>query len=265
VSEGRLKTYIAHGHQLVKGWLQPGATKAIELLSQEQRSASLSGAVAEIGVHHGKLFILLYLLSSENEPAVAIDLFSHQHLNVEGSGAGDMERFMRNLRRHADTSRLVLHEGDSTQLTAGHLLELGSGPFRLFSIDGGHTAEITAHDLATAEGALAEGGIIILDDCFNEEWPGVSDGVHRHFSEPRSIVPFGIGANKTFFCQRAFAARYTAVLQKMDRRAVAHDFLGCPVVCFNFTPWTLGGWIHKVDAGRMFRRAYHDILSRFSA
>jgi hypothetical protein len=259
-----LNAYVAHGHQLVKGWLFPGAPQAIVLLSDEQRRNRLSGGVAEIGVHHGKLFILLYLLSSEDEPAVAIDLFSQQDLNVDHSGAGDLERFKQNLRRHADTCRLVVHEGDSTQLTAGQLLELGGGPFRLISIDGGHTADITAHDLATAEGALMEGGIIILDDCFKEMWPGVINGVHRFFSEPRSIVPFAIGANKTFFCHRPFAERYAAVLRKTDRKAVEQEFLGNRVVCFDPSPWTVGRWIRKVDAGRMFRKIYHDIGSRLS-
>ena len=163
-----LNAYLAHGHQLVKGWLFPGAPQAIVLLSEEQRRSRLSGGVAEIGVHHGKLFILLYLLSSDNELAVAIDLFSHQELNIDHSGAGDLECFKRNLCRHADTRRLVVHEGDSMQLTAAQLLELGGGPLRMISIDGGHTADITAHDLATAEGALAEGGIVLLDDCFKE-------------------------------------------------------------------------------------------------
>jgi hypothetical protein len=120
------------------------------------------------------------------------------------------------------------------------------------------------HDLSTAKGALAEGGIIILDDCFNDAWPGVSDGVHRYFSQPRSIVPFGIGAGKTFYGQPAFAQRYSAVLKKMDAKAVEHNFLGNCVACFNFTPWTISGWIRKVDAGRMIRRAYHDVLSRLS-
>jgi len=230
-------------------------------LSQEQSDADLSG-VAEIGVHHGKLFILLYLLGSQHETAVAIDLFSQQHLNVDHSGAGDLERFKQNLRRHADTDRLILHEGNSTQLTSAQLLELGRGPFRLISVDGGHTAEITEHDLATSEGALAKGGIIILDDCFKEMWPGVTDGVHRHFSQPRAIVPFGIGANKTFFCHPEFAQRYAKVLRKMDGEIVEQEFLGYPVVCFDFAPWTLASWYRKVDPWRAVRRAYHDTLSR---
>jgi hypothetical protein len=214
-------------------------------------------------VHHGKLFILLYLLGRENEPAVAIDLFSQQELNVDNSGAGDLERFKRNLGRHADTSRLLVHEGDSTQLASEDLLQLCRGPLRMISIDGGHTASITAHDLATSEGALMEGGIIILDDCFNEMWPGVVDGVHQYFFERRAIVPFGVGANKTFFCHRPFARQYGDVLRRLDRRSIEQEFLGEPVVYFNFAAWTFSRWYRRVDAWRSVRRIYHEALSRF--
>lgn len=109
------------------------------------------------------------------------------------------------------------------------------------------------------------GGIIILDDCFNEMWPGVTDGVHQFFSEPRTIVPFGIGANKVFFCQRGFAQQYASALRKMKSKAVEQEFLGHSVVCFEFMPWTLAGWLRKVDAFRMVRRVYHDVLSRLHA
>lgn len=222
----------------------------------------IAGGVAEIGVHHGKLFILLYLLGENGESAVAIDLFSHQELNIDRSGQGDLEVLKQNLRRHADVSRLVVHEGDSTQLSSAQMMELGRGPLRLISIDGGHTAEITAHDLATAEGALAEGGIVILDDCFKEMWPGVIDGVHQHFSTPRSIVPFGIGSNKTFFCHPQFAPRYAGALRELEVNSAEQTFLGSPVVSYEFVPPTFAAWYRKVDAWRAVRRAYHGMLSK---
>ena len=81
------------------------------------------------------------------------------------------------------------------------LTRLAEGPLRFVSVDGGHTAEITAHDLATAEAAIAEGGIIVVDDVFNEQWPGVGDGVRRYFERRPNLVPFAIGANKTYFCR----------------------------------------------------------------
>ncbi|MGB6194587.1 MAG: class I SAM-dependent methyltransferase, partial [Terracidiphilus sp.] len=226
-----MNAYIQHGHHLVKGWLLPGAIEATVRLSAEQRKAGVSSGIAEIGVHHGRLFILLYLLGTADESAVAIDLFSHQDLNNDRSGAGDLERFKRNLKRHANLDRLVIHEGDSMQLTSDSIAELGRGPFRMISIDGGHSPEITAHDLSVSEAALVSGGVILLDDCFNEAWPGVSNGVHQYFSELRSVVPFGIGGGKTFFCHRPFADRYAATLIAMDPKAVSREFLGSQVVC----------------------------------
>jgi hypothetical protein len=266
MEKGKLGAYVKHGNHLVKGWVFPGAIQAVVGLSEEQRKASVSGGIAEIGVHHGRLFILLYLLGATGERAVAIDLFSQQDLNVDHSGEGDLERFKKNLKRHADTDRLVLYEGDSTKLEPQQLIEMGGGPLRLISVDGGHTAEITSHDLYVSEGALAQGGVIILDDCFNDTWPGVVEGVHQYFASPRSIVPFGIGANKTLFCHKPFAQKYAAVLRALDPRALSRDFLGSPVVCFAYRrPSTLGERVDKVDAFRIFRRAYHDAMSRLRA
>jgi len=48
-------------------------------------------------VHHGRLFILLYLLGARGEWAVAIDLFSRQESQQRPFGAGDLERFKKNL------------------------------------------------------------------------------------------------------------------------------------------------------------------------
>jgi hypothetical protein len=90
--------------------------------------------------------------------AVAIDLFEDQHLNIDLSGSGDLAKFHRNLLRHADDARLVLHQGNSLELAGADLVRLAEGPLRFVSVDGGHTAETTAHDLAVADAALAEGG-----------------------------------------------------------------------------------------------------------
>jgi hypothetical protein len=55
---------------------------------------------------------------------------------------------------------------------------------------------------------ILHGRLIILDDYFNEMWSGVSEGVHRYFREPRGILPFATGANKTFFCRFAALDRH---------------------------------------------------------
>ena len=233
-----LTRYLRSGHRRVAGWLEPGASEMIVAVASAQARAGISGNVAEIGVHHGRLFILLYLLSRPPEKAVAADLFSLQHLNVDHSGEGDLAAFLRNMQQHADTERLIVHEGDSMALDGAILTHLAGGSkFRLISIDGGHTREITMRDLATAEAALAEGGVIILDDFFSEFFPEVAEGTFRYFVEaPRSIVPFAIGANKVLFCAPNRAEDYASALMGLTDKWAWRDFLGGHALCLNFEP-----------------------------
>jgi hypothetical protein len=231
----RVESYIHRGKFYVDGWLHTEAALVIAALSERQHALGVAGGIAEIGVHHGKLFILLYLLSRVPERAVAIDLFEDQHLNVDQSGSGDLARFHRNLLRHADDARLVLHQGNSMELTGADLVRLAEGPLRFVSVDGGHTAQTTAHDLAVADMALAEGGIIVLDDAFNEQWPGVADGMHRHFARQSNLVPFAIGANKAYFCRPSYRDAYRAAAAAVASDTTMPEFLGEPVAVLQFT------------------------------
>ena len=84
--------------------------------------------------------------------------------------------------------------------------------------------------------ALAPGGVIILDDYFNEMWPGVSEGVDRDFREPRGILPFATGANKTFFCASGAIPLYVDSLRSIATKTLEHDFLGARILCCDFAP-----------------------------
>jgi len=263
-----LHRYLKHGHKFVEGWMLPAAAKMITTLSAVQDAKRISGNVAEIGVHHGKLFILLYLLSQGDERAVAIDLFGDQMRNIDHSDAGNLGKFRANLLRyaHADLRRVVVHTGDSRELHGSALKRLAGGPYQLISIDGGHTAENTAHDRAIAVEALARGGVIILDDYFNEMWPGVCEGVHRYFREPRGILPFATGANKTFFCASGAIALYVDSLRSIATKTLEHDFLGARILCCDFDPLPFtervgkdSRWRAVKDTGplRIARQAYH--------
>jgi Methyltransferase domain len=208
----------------------------ISRIGNAQLEAGIQGHFAEIGVHHGKLFILLALLARSQERGVAIDLFEQQHLNPEGSGRGNLDAFMKNCARYADPSVVVLHEGDSTKLASRDVIDLAKGPIRLFSVDGGHTGAIAYHDLETAEGALADRGLIIVDDCFNEAWPDVSTGFHRFFAKPRRVVPFAVGRNKTLLTTPNAADGYKRALLNCGTSIEEREFLGCPVYYVSFEP-----------------------------
>ena len=54
--------YRSVGHKLVTGFMEPEVLLVAGALDEAQRARSVGGAVAEIGVHHGKLFIGLGIL-----------------------------------------------------------------------------------------------------------------------------------------------------------------------------------------------------------
>jgi hypothetical protein len=251
--DSQVESYIRRGKFYVDGWLRTEAARTMVALDARQRELGVEGGVVEIGVHHGKLFILLYLLCRPPHKAVAIDLFGDQHLNVDHSGSGDLARFRRNLERHADSQRLVLHQGNSMALTGDHLVRLAGGRPRFVSVDGGHTAEITAHDLATAEAAIVEGGIIVVDDVFNEQWPGVADGVHRYFQGRSDLVPFAIGANKTYFCRPSYRDTYYTAAVAAASAVTATAFLGAPVAFLQFWRRRLKDRVAESPAWRRLR------------
>lgn len=205
--------YRRFGHRFVAGWLVPGALQTLAVLDSAQRSKNVSGAVAEIGVHHGKLFIGLKLLQREDEYSVAIDVFGDQELNTDLSGKGNLSTFRRNVRRWSSLDAIVIHQGDSAKLRADELRELARGDIRLFSVDGSHTDSIVLSDMNLAEATVAPGGIVIADDVFNEEWPGVSTGTLRYLNEGGRLVPFAICFNKVFFTSPGQAEFYRSAIR----------------------------------------------------
>lgn len=221
---GSFARYRALGRRTVQGWLEPQVLDVLQTLADAQRSAGVTGAVAEIGVHHGQLFIALQLLNQPGLPAVAIDVFGNQDLNVDGSGRGDLGRFEANVRRWSEWDGVTVLQADSTTVSGDDVRELANGPVRLFSVDGGHTEATVLADMRTAEAAIADGGIVIADDVFNAEWPSVSVGTLRYLDADPGLVPFVIGFNKVYFTHEPQAARYREAVRRAyaNRWRIAH-------------------------------------------
>ena len=56
----KVDRYLLRGSRTVAGWMFSGAAAMVRAISDAQREP---GNIAEIGVYHGMLFILLYLLA----------------------------------------------------------------------------------------------------------------------------------------------------------------------------------------------------------
>jgi hypothetical protein len=264
---GSFARYRALGRRTVKGWVEPQTLDVLQTLAEAQDREGVDGGIAEIGVHHGKLFIALQLLGRPGAPTVAVDVFDDQELNVDQSGRGDRARFEANVRRWGDWSSVVVKQGDSTQLSGNDVVELAQGPVRLFSVDGGHTEEIVATDMRTAEQALAPGGIVVADDVFNAEWPGVSVGTLRYLDSGGALVPFGIGFNKVYFTDEDHAERFRETIRRVYghrwRMALKTTvFHGSDVEVLWPTPVTPRAVLRR---SRLARKAYDAMTSGRSA
>ncbi len=212
--QSRRAGYLATGLRNVEGWLTPLSARVLAHLLDEQIGLGVSGAVGEIGVHHGKLFLVAYLATCRDERAFAIDVFGQQELNIDQSGKGDREQFLANIEQHAgSTEGLVVIAEDSLKITAERLLG-EAGPARFISVDGGHTEECAFNDLRLAEACLADGGLILLDDYFNQNWPDVSVGAARHFlTGDAKTKPFLITSNKVYFAEERYHSVYQAAVR----------------------------------------------------
>lgn len=217
----RLARYRDEGLAEVEGWFEPESAELMAALLLHQIAAGRGGGVAEIGVHHGRSFLLLANGLTPGESAVALDVFEQQEQNADQSGKGDRGRFEQNLERWAPDVEVRVVASSSLDVTTESAREVFGRP-RMFSVDGGHTAEITRHDLGLAEASIADGGIVVLDDMLNGHWLGVLTGTATYLLDDPGLVPFALSPNKLYLTDSAAAAAdYAAHL-----RAALPDLLG---------------------------------------
>lgn len=176
----------------IEGWFTSEAAGLFGLIDELQGEAGVRGDLFEIGAHHGKSATMLGAMSRNGETLGVCDIFTSQDANVSGSGLGDRDIFEANMRRIAPTAKVTVYEKASSALTVDEL----PTPHRFFHIDGGHLAEEALSDLRLAAPVLDAGGVIVLDDPFHAEWPGVTEGALQFMSEHEEYVPVALGFNK---------------------------------------------------------------------
>jgi hypothetical protein len=226
----RLQHYKDNGFQHVEGWCGYQLFDTIDLL--DDIMPGKAGGCLEIGVHHGKFFLLMNQVIGANEKSYAVDVFDRQDLNIDTSGKGSLEAFKANLLKydaHQGRNTTII-PGDSTD--AGLRLEerIGPGSMRFISIDGGHTAEHTLSDLHLATRLVRNEGVVIVDDILNAHWLGVIEGVGRFLSTVPTLVPFATGDNKLYLSKLSFYRYYferfrDSALKTKVTRFYGHDLV----------------------------------------
>lgn len=207
-----LQAYAQDGYLKVEGWVLPAAITVLGILNQASIAEHVKGGACEIGVHHGRFFLAMLECVGSPSKSLAIDLFNAQDLNVDHSGCGSLEAFLRNIKQHSNNSAAVetmAADSLSIGLTAITDIRDRLGGFRLFSVDGGHTRVHALHDILIAQELTNNGGIIIVDDFFQPDWPGVTEGVSKYFdTSDARLAPLCVGGGKLFLTSVSFHKKY---------------------------------------------------------
>ncbi|WP_183407731.1 class I SAM-dependent methyltransferase [Nocardioides marmoriginsengisoli] len=186
----------------------------IEQVLLRQVDWNVEGNIAEIGVHYGKSFLMFANGVRDGETAIALDVFDDQDKNLDSSGRGNRAIFESNVATWAQGLDIKIVQASSLEHHPETARET-FGDVRVFSIDGGHTAAITAHDLRLAEAAVVPDGVVILDDAINAHWLGVVTGLADYLAGSPGLVPFAYGANKLFLAPSAAVAdKYREALRE---------------------------------------------------
>lgn len=229
----------------------PVVAVEIRAIAHVHDTHQINGSVVEVGVHHGKFYLALDQARRDGERGFALDVFDSQGLNIDKSGKGSLHLFEQHLgrvSRQPNATRVVA--GDSTRLAHSPRVRELLSPCRIFSLDGGHTAGHTASDLRFAESVLTNGGVVLVDDVMNPEWPGVFQGVSAYMASSPSLVPFAYAGNKLLLTTLSM---HDAVLREYSRAmasyAVCRCWAGCPglpkgSMCFANKPW-FGHAVHS--------------------
>jgi hypothetical protein len=206
--DARISNFVAHGRKRIAGWTSRVDAEIFATVMLDQTRRGVKGDTLEIGVHHGRSFILQNLCVAEREVAIAVDIFGRQDLNVgHRSGKGDLEKFSRNLARFGDIAKTKILQRSSLSLTSEELKTQTNG-LRFIHIDGGHSFGVVLNDLRLTADCAGEDCVIALDDCFNADFPDVAAAYHAWMVERPGFVPICASKGKLYLCRSSAEQLY---------------------------------------------------------
>lgn len=226
-----LQKYHDDGFYRIEGYCMAECFNVVDLI--DSSGLNNRGGVCEIGVHHGKFYMMLNAVTDEEDKSYAVDVFEKQELNIDNSGKGSKVLFednIRNLDRHSGTNTKIIM-GDSTDSGLDLVKTIGPGTMRYVSIDGGHTVEHALNDLKIAEQIVRNEGVVVLDDIMHYCWLGVIEAAVKYLSTNPTLVPFAIGQNKLWMCKWSHHTKYLELFKQSSlSRKWPQRFVGYEIV-----------------------------------
>jgi hypothetical protein len=228
--------YVSHSMETVQGYMSSLDAHLIANLLSYQNENNIRGHLCEIGVHHGRLFLMLALARRAGERALGIDLFEDDEINANTHHAGRDSALFANARRLGiELAEDETFKTSSLDIEAADILRRTTGRIRFFSIDGSHLYRPVEHDLRLAESAITTDAVIAIDDFFNKDWADVSFATYDFLRRTDALVPFAITSSKLYLAAPAAAEQYKAALARHTElgRAYHVEILRRDVLAFS--------------------------------
>ena len=152
-------------------------------LLSSQSASMLRGDMLEIGVEYGTSAFLMLESLTGDEHATFIDIAPKEEWRAGLNGP------------YSDKGNIQFIEGNSLRMQPGDM----PSQCRWIHIDGGHLYKHVANDLLLTADALAQDGVMVLDDFFEIRWPGVTAAILDFLKEDSRLTPFLL-VNRKLYC-----------------------------------------------------------------
>lgn len=203
--------------QKVEGWFDPRLIEFYNAIRHQHLEHGVKGNLLEVGVHKGRSFLPLAMMAREGERAVGVDLYTGPPYE---SGP---EVLIEHTRALGLAQRVSVVHGDLK--AAIRATPSPWGTFRVVSVDGDHSADGTYEDLVDGWRLLCRGGVLIVDDVWNDAWPAVAQGFFR-FVLQYAPIPIATAHGRTFLTvTRAAADSLRARFLRLDQKPVRESIL----------------------------------------
>lgn len=239
----------------IKGWFR--TPKKFWTLLKEISSIQKEGNLIEIGTYHGRRFAVFADLLTDNEVGISIDIWGKYDENLSHDYSGytqsqDLEHFKKNIKEiHPEKDIRILHQDSRNTDTEENIKKILSKSkterVRIFSIDGGHTYDCTLNDLNIAKSLTSEDGVIIIDDYYNMDWPGVKTAVDNWLMQNKDYLCFFATSSGNMICKKSFHEKIKNYIQIHKKKS--YDVLYCRESNRNINnAVTAGLWDNTLDA-----------------
>lgn len=203
------------------GWLESQAIDLLSFLAYNQTLQGVTGDMMEIGVYKGKSASVLGYHLNDQETLHVCDTFRGYN-DVESDFR---QEFLDNYHSIVEgKTPVTIHAMESDKL-AERYDPTNDAKFRIWHVDGLHSAEATYADLDLGRHLLIEeGGILIADDFLNQDWLGVNEGVNNFLNDYKDYCVVAQGYNKTIIVKKTdYEYYYNAI--KDAFQTSPHNFL----------------------------------------